>query len=489
MAYIFGDGFDCYAATADAGGYWDSTTTWNLVAGRFTGSQAVQNQNGAFVMLTKSSGVNDAVHHIICAVRQTTALGGTTLGDYFQFVDNVTNQCCIVFRSDGAILLTSATPAGTVLATYTGAIAAANTWVAFEFEVVIHPTAGSFTVRKNGNPANDFTATSLNTRPGANSYANKLQIGNVTASSSLVQQLDDVLWRSDAASLPWLGDIRCYTRMPVSDASAQFSRSPTIATVAFTNVFSSTATANGTAKYMGLTSTIDGTVGSATVTMSTGYTGNMKCSLFASSGSAPTTVLGSATPIVNPVSGVNTFTFGTPVSVTKGTQYWLGFDCDSASGSYTTTAASGGLNSTTAYASFPVASPSTILSSPAVCSMLITVNNNFTVVNEPQQDAATTYVYDSTPGHADLYNIAPIVSTPTTVVAVTTRAYMQKSDAGTRTAAVSLKSGATTVASPTLNLSTGWTWAWRTDTTDPATGAAWTAVGVNNAQIGPVVVA
>lgn len=121
--------------------------------------------------------------------------------------------------------------------------------------------------------------------------------------------------------------------------------------------------------------------------------------------------------------------------------------------------------------------------------MLITVNNNFTVVNEPQQDAATTYVYDSTPGHADLYNIAPIVSTPTTVVAVTTRAYMQKSDAGTRTAAVSLKSGATTVASPTLNLSTGWTWAWRTDTTDPATGAAWTAVGVNNAQIGPVVVA
>jgi hypothetical protein len=75
-------------------------------------------------------------------------------------------------------------------------------------------------------------------------------------------------------------------------------------------------------------------------------------------------------------------------------------------------------------------------------------------------------------------------------VAVTTRAYMQKSDAGTRTAAVQLKSGGTTVASPTLVLTTsGWQWAYRTDTTDPATSAAWTPAGVNAVQCGPKVVA
>jgi hypothetical protein len=67
---------------------------------------------------------------------------------------------------------------------------------------------------------------------------------------------------------------------------------------------------------------------------------------------------------------------------------------------------------------------------------------------------------------------------------------MEKSDAGTRTAAVQLKSGATTVATPTLVLATsGWLWAWRTDTVDPNTSAAWTAAGVNNAQIGPTTVA
>jgi hypothetical protein len=52
------------------------------------------------------------VHHLV-RVQQTAALSGTTLGMYLQLSDGATNQCCIVFRSDGAILLTSATPAGT----------------------------------------------------------------------------------------------------------------------------------------------------------------------------------------------------------------------------------------------------------------------------------------------------------------------------------------------------------------------------------------
>jgi hypothetical protein len=44
------------------------------------------------------------------------------------------------------------------------------------------------------------------------------------------------------------------------------------------------------------------------------------------------------------------------------------------------------------------------------------------------------------------------------------------------------------VAAPTLTLASSWLWAWRTDLTDPNTGAAWTPAAVNNAQIGPTVV-
>jgi hypothetical protein len=340
MAWNFGDSFDLYAAAADAAnGYWDSYTAgYTLIAGRFSGSQAV-NIAGTF-NLVKTSGVNDAVHHFVCSFNQTAAISGSTLAGYFELFDGATAQCSVVFRSDGAILLTSGAPAGTVLATYTGAFPVTNTWYAFEIEVVINNTTGSFTVRKNGNTVADFTASGLNTRNSANNYANKLQFGSAGATN---QRIDDLFWRSDASSVAWLGDIRCFTRMPASDASVQFSR------------------------------------------------------------------LGGAT--------------------------------------------------------------------------------NFSQVNEAHQDGATSYVYDSTAGDADFYGIGTIASTPASTIAVTTRGYMQKSDAGSRTAAVQLKSGATTVASPTLTLTTsGWLWAWRTDTVDPNTSAAWTAAAVNAATIGPVVV-
>jgi len=339
----FADGFDCYAAAADMiAGYWDSGAgTPTFVAGRFSGSQALH-VTATSTLLTKSNGANDAVHHLVVAFRQTAAISGTTLGLYLQLLDGTTGQCCVVFRSDGAILLTSGTPAGTVLDTYTGAFPVTNTWYAFEIEVAINNTTGSWAVRKNGNTVNDRATGSLDTQNSANAYANKLTVGMQAAVNS--HEIDDLYWRSSAATGTFLGDLRAYTRAPASDAAVQFSR---------------------------------------------------------------------------------------------------------------TTGAS-----------------------------------NFSCVDEPQQNTTTDYVFDSVVGHSDLYGIAPIASTPLTTYAVTTRAYMIKSDAGTRTAAVQLKSGATTVASPTVVLTpSNWQWAWRHDVTDPATGSAWTAAAVNTVNIGPLVVA
>jgi hypothetical protein len=343
MAWSFGESWDLYTAVSDPyQGYWDSGGgTPAFVAGRFAGSQA-WSLNGTGITLVKSSGANDAVHHLVVSFRQTATITGSTLGMYLELFDGVTAQCSIVFRSDGAILLTSGGPAGTALATYTGAFPVINTWYAFEFEVVINNTTGSFVVRKNGNNVADFTATSLDTQNSANAYANKLQTG--MQAGVIAQAFDDLFWRSDASSVAWLGDIRCYARMPASDASVTFSRS--------------------------------------------------------------------------------------------------------------------------------------------------TGASNFSCVDEAQQNALTDYVYDSNPGDADFYGVGSIVSTPATVIATTVRAYAQKSDAGTRTMAVQLKSGATTVTSPTLVLTTsGFQWAWRMDLVDPATGAAWTPAAVNNCTIGPRVVA
>jgi hypothetical protein len=486
--FVFGDSFDCYAVPADAiTGYWDSGGPGNFTIsplGRFTGGQCVRNA-ATGIFLVKSSGANDAIHHIVCAFQQlTAALSGTTLGMYLQLSDGATNQVCIVFRSDGAILLTSATPVGTVLATYTGAVTLVSQWFAYEFEVVIHPTAGRFRVRKNNSTADDFDSGAvLNTRPGTNSYANKLTLGqNATVANHLI---DDLLWRSDASSVPFVGDIRTYVRMPVSDASVVFSRSPT-GTVQTPIVSNGPVTPSAAfSYYTPFVAAFDGTVGAGSVSINAGYTGNLKCSVFNSTGTAPSTVLASATTLVNPTTGANTITFPAPFAVTKGTQYWIGFATDTAAASALNAhSANGRTSSTTGYTAFPAASPTTSAGTGVICSWTLTPSSNTTLVNEAQQDSATSYVYSSNVGDTDLYNIASIAVTPASTVAVTTRAFVSKSDAGSRSGKVLLKSGGTTVDTGGATLATTWQQMWRTDTVDPATGAAWTPTGVNAVNVG-----
>jgi hypothetical protein len=270
--------------------------------------------------------------------------------------------------------------------------------------------------------------------------------------------------------------------MPASDAQAQFSRIPMSTSVAQTTT---TAIAAGTARYTApLTAPCDGTIGTVTLSLSVGYTGNMKCSIFASSGAGPLGVLASATPVTNPATGSSTFTFPTPASLAKGTQYIVGFDSDTSSGTWNAGSAVG-YTSTTTYAAFPAASPATSASNQPACTVNITPTTNNSLVNEAQEDGATSYVYDSNVGDADFYGIAALAVTPASVIAVTTRGFAEKSDAGTRSGAMQLKSGSTTVASTSTALSTSFGWLWRTDTTDPNTGAAWTPTAVNNVQVGP----
>src|SRR5678815_5905672 len=172
-------------------------------------------------------------------------------------------------------------------------------------------------------------------------------------------------------------------------------------------------------------------------------------------------------------------------------RYWLGTNQDAAI-TWVTGLTNVGRTGTVTYASFPANNPTGITGGAPWLRYVINIGNslNYECVSEAQQDTTTSYVYDSVVGHADLYGIAAIASTPLTTYAVTTRAYAIKSDAGTRTMAVQLKSGASTVASPTVVLTpSNWQWAWRHDTVDPNTSSAWAAAAVNVAQAGPVIIA
>jgi hypothetical protein len=145
------------------------------------------------------------------------------------------------------------------------------------------------------------------------------------------------------------------------------------------------------------------------------------------------------------------------------------------------------------YAAFPENNPT--LSSPgfayAVTIYLTpTAMTNAALVADVPHDITNTYIYSSTVNNADLYGISTISTAFPTTVAVTSRACVQASDGGARTAAVQVKSGAAAaVAGNTVTLtSTGWQWSSRMDETDPNTGSAWTPAAVNALLVGPKVV-
>jgi hypothetical protein len=440
--YVFSDGFDLYATGADVAGYWDPASSNpsanTLISGRFPGSRALQMSFSSF--LIKVSNQNDAVHHINVAwlVSNPVNTGATQIYNYFRFDDVGTPQCCISFRQDGTILFTSGAYNGTVLATFPNAFSLVGQWYSFEFEVVIHPTAGSFRVRTNGATSDSFAATGLNTRVSANSYANRIATAEVQNAPNGV---DDFLWRSDPSSVPWFGDIRCLTRMPASDVSIQFTATPLLQAPYANGLAGNIATAS--ANYANLTASFSGTVATARISVAAGWTGNVKCTVFSDVGGKPGAIIASANVLTNPTTGFNLITFPTPFSVVAGTNYWLGLIADAAQTSvlWYNSGATSGWTSTISYASFPAASPTVSATQLMNVSWYIQRANNFSDVAEAQQDGLGSYVYDANVGDADWYGIAPLSGiTPASTVLVTTRGFMQKSDPGSRSGLIQLKS-------------------------------------------------
>src|SRR4029077_13547099 len=124
----------------------------------------------------------------------------------------------------------------------------------------------------SGNSVADFTATALDTQNSANAYANRLQFGQGATGVS-AQVFDDLFWQSGASTGSWLGDIRCYARMPASDASVTFSKSPASVVITPPPVINTTVgNTAGYSRYTLFTASFDGAIGSATVSMATGYT-------------------------------------------------------------------------------------------------------------------------------------------------------------------------------------------------------------------------
>ncbi|HEX6825742.1 MAG TPA: hypothetical protein VF077_05430 [Nitrospiraceae bacterium] len=495
MAFFFGESFDLYTTGANMLGHWDNTSlnpdSSGFVTGRFATSRGINLSSSSRYI--KASGANDSVHHFSMGLA-VSSVTGSSLGAYFELDDGTTAQCTAVFRSDGNFYLTSGGPGGAVLATWPAAFSLASpVWYSFEIEVVVHNTNGSVAVRRNGSPVNDFFQGGLDTSLTGNNYANRLVFATQSAATFYI---DDLLWRSDAASVPWLGDVRCYTRYPIADVSAQFTRAATSSSIVLNGAFLGQAFGANTASYARFTATYNGLVSSASVNCSVsggGGTGHVKMALFsvlANGGIG--TLLATSAEITNPTAATITFTFPTPGRVVQGQQYWMGI-CHDASITFNVANTGNTVQMSSPYATWPISSPGGTVGGnniPGTFTIYTSPGINADSVSEPRQDAAASYVYSSTPGQADFYTLSALNAIPATVFGVVTRGYFTKSDSGTRSATIQLKSGATTVQGAPATFSVGvWTWVERTDQVDPATGVAWTVAGVDNVTIGPLMTA
>lgn len=116
--------------------------------------------------------------------------------------------------------------------------------------------------------------------------------------------------------------------------------------------------------------------------------------------------------------------------------------------------------------------------------------SNVAMVQETLVDGNTTYVFSSTVGNEDLYDVASLTGSPVTIAAVQVRLCADKDNSATRQLASSLQSGSTLVHGATFAVPFD-SFIYQRDiyVEDPNTSAAWTGVAVNAIQIGQKVIA
>ncbi|HSN12845.1 MAG TPA: hypothetical protein VLS51_12130, partial [Propionibacteriaceae bacterium] len=112
--------------------------------------------------------------------------------------------------------------------------------------------------------------------------------------------------------------------------------------------------------------------------------------------------------------------------------------------------------------------------------------SNYTCVDE-QPYNTTDYVGSPTTGNRDSYALTDLPATVATVFGTSEIAVVEKSDAGAAAIKQSMRVGLTDYDTAATNLATSWTSLRNLRETNPNTGVAWTAAGVNGAEMGVTV--
>jgi hypothetical protein len=213
MALVFMDGFDHYATADLAKKGWNVTgnPVIHITAGRRgTGAFNSGASNSYWISRTLLVNYPTLIAGFAFSPNGTFPVG--TSARILEFMDGSTTQCSVWLNFDGTLIATRAT---TIIGQTTAVIPSSG-FTYIEAKFTFHPTAGTVDLRMNG--LSVLSLSGLNTRNSANSFANRVLLGQYASSQSNSFYDDFYLCDSSGAvNNTFLGDVRVDTLFPNAD--------------------------------------------------------------------------------------------------------------------------------------------------------------------------------------------------------------------------------------------------------------------------------
>jgi hypothetical protein len=483
MSALFTDGFDKYGPANSVTATVLAMLTageWNTGSGLFSIVDSLNGVAGQALQVAGSLDKTLATNYarLIGGVRFQATLGAAT---GVLFYDGVSAQCALTINATtGTFSLRTGGTSGTVIQTSAASVSANSTHY-LEWDITFD-SAGAYSIWLDKTLILSGTG---NTKGGtANAYANLMQLvgGNMT--------VDDLYLFDDSGSLNNAArrdNPMIVTQFPTSDASVQFSFGAAV----LGQDYSTTSSINGPGTNQlfvrSFTASVACTLNSVScVPKSSSGTAKFKAVAYDAGG----TLLSSGPEVVGCTTGVTlTCTLTTPQSLSASNDYWIGFITDTAVNFAEVDGTLTGARASNTYGSgAPGTLPTLTTGQPSwqIWGNLSGISVNWYEVadNPPPGDVA--FVFDSTVGHEDLYGFPALPFTPSSIGPVAVKGLWRLSSSGVRTVDLRLKSGATDDPGNNAGQTPAGTYGWLSSyfDADPATTAAWTLTGVNNATAG-----
>lgn len=420
-------------------------------------------------------------------------------GTIIQFRDAGTVQASIAVNpANGSIMVLNA--AGTVIATFSALWSIGQThYLEWNFTM---SNSAAWQVWLDG--VSIGSGTGANFHGSANNTYNQIILGSFILNFNMAY---DDFYPDDGAGSPLLTNPIVETKLSTSDSSVQFTNAAAV--VGYWNSLVSVNPGSGIGASGGLflrkfTCPTGGATLNSVSMFTTATSGaKFKAVLYADSAGSPAALTATGTEVVGTTgNAVFTSPFGAGQTLVAGTVYWIGFITDTFSvtiGAENATPANGWGKVITYASGAPNPAGAAALASTANFSIwgncTGTAGNWFTEAQQMPPDtwfglnANTDYSYttDNTVGHEDLFGVAGLTSTPTTIYCTKVSLYARDSAAGARTVKIQTKSSATDdPGSNSAGFTPSTTYGWFKSSwlLDPNGSIAWTKANLDAALMG-----